>query len=93
MIQEIQVHPELYEYLSLMRQASGLLKKQDVTFADIIANEINKANGLTAVISRLVREFPDERERITQIAKDTEEYEYVKPIVECIGKNSKVNKP
>jgi hypothetical protein len=95
----IVVHSALFQKLVLKKAAltmkwCELNQRPDgapstPTFADVITEEINKGNALIVLVSRLVREFPEERERIAKITKEEDSYEYVKGIVEIVGKQSK----
>jgi len=95
----IVVHSELYQRL-VLEKAMLTMKWCELnqrpdgapstpTFADVIIEKINKANSLGVLVSRLVRDYPEERERIAKIAIEEDSYEYVKGIVENVGKKPK----
>ena len=89
MTKMVQVSDGIYETLMLYKGGLMAMTKKAVTFDDVIAYEFNKANHLTQIISRLVREFPEERDRVEKIAKELNAYEYIKAIVEFVGKHTK----
>ena len=76
----IQVSDGCYETLMIHKAALMAATKKSVTFDDVIAHEINRANHLAQIMSRLVHTFPEERERIEKIAKELDAYEDVKEI-------------
>lgn len=87
MVKMVQVSDECYGHLMFWKGILMTATKRAVTFDDVIANEFNKANHLGQIISRLIRKFPEERERIAEIAKETNAYEDVKAIIETVGKS------
>ena len=89
MAKVVQVSDEIYDTLMLHKGMMMVVTKKAITFDHVIAYEFNKANHLTQLISRLVRDFPEERERIGKIAKELEVYADVEGILSTIGKTKK----
>lgn len=83
----IQVSDAMYQSLMMYKGEMMAATKKAVTFDAVIAHEFTKANHLGIIISRLVQSYPEERERIVQIAEETESYEYIKAMVEITGKH------
>ena len=84
----IQVHPELYQYLILAKGGYILKLGRDVTFADVIAFEINESNYAKQVLSLLVRNHPEVKPFIEEAARHfgQEHLDLVEPILSVIGK-------
>jgi predicted CopG family antitoxin len=84
MAKMVQVSDEIYKTLMLHKGLLMVDRKTSVTFDDVIAHEVNKANGLGQVLSQLVRSNPELAEKIKTIAVEQENYEYVRGIVEKV---------
>ena len=82
----IQVHSELYRYLVIMKGADMQISAEEVTFADVIATRINRANHFAQLISRLIRTHPETKKAIEDTAKSLgeEHYKLVEPMLRCI---------
>ena len=94
----IVVYPELYHRLVIEKAMLTILWQQPsykrpegapstATYADVIAENINRANHFAQLMSTIIRLHPELKPIIEEVGrKDPEYYKLVEPMLNFIGK-------
>ncbi len=102
-VKTIVVHPELYQEL-VLEKGMLTMKWADLnqrpegaastpTFADVIVENINRANGFAELMSRIIRLHPEVKSIIEAVSKqDPKHYKLVEGILSTIGKDESVKR-